>query len=413
MSTNVRAKFVFVVVICVPFGVAAPAQHSSQKLIDRKSLALDFRLLQQSRHFYLRFIAQELPRKIEVPREWLVPAKEQADEESDAFVSSFHYNPQVQSFLIGDGRIGLHLSSYEIQSGGSAQASAGRDIFLLFNPESLELTQGGLRRGVTKARVRDRGCFAAKSERYLIADIDGDGSADIGVVSEELRCIEKSDGWLVGPFYQDSPVVWYVLRASGWTPEPKFNGQMPIHYVELPLIGMACSPVDAAGCENGCSPGCNRSKWPREIHSVNARGVTAHFAGMMPANNLPPESGVSALWFTFEGDPADYGFSSMTKEPGDTYLDFANWSFDIFSPDGAYVLLLQDTYGPYHIVRTDKLRDYLSNGRKPDFVVIKVSGANEPARVYSNGHWISARAVEFNVSCCGSSETITYTLPKQ
>src|SRR6266403_5648587 len=145
MSTNIRAKLIFVAVICVPFGVVASAQHLSQDRIHRKHSTPEFKLLQQSRHFYLRFISHEIPRKVEIPRAWLVLRKEEEEEESDAFVSSFHYNPEVQSFPIGDGRIGLHFSSYEIQSGGSAQAAAGRDVFLIFKPASLELTQGGIR----------------------------------------------------------------------------------------------------------------------------------------------------------------------------------------------------------------------------------------------------------------------------
>jgi hypothetical protein len=369
-----------------------------------------FLLLKRSSGFGLRFTSNRVVNEVTIPREWLVPSQEEADEETDSFVSSFNYNRQVQSFPIGDGRIGLHFSSYEIQSGGSAQAAAGRDVFLILDPLSLRMTQGGIRRGITQARVRDRGCFAAKSERYLIADVDGDGSADVGIVAEELQCIGKSDGWLTGPFYKQSPVVWYLLRNTGWVAEARFDGRMPEHYVELPLVGMLCSPVEPAGCKNGCPPGCDRSKWPHEIHAASAHGVTAHFGGIVPTGNLPLQSGVSALWFTFEGDPENYGFASTTKEPGDAHLDFSDWNLDIFSPAGGFVLLLQDTYGPYHIVATDKLKDYLSNGRKPDYA-IAAPGANEPARIYRNGHWLSEGAVEFNVSCCGSSEAHIFTLP--
>ena len=328
--------------------------------------------------------------------------KEEADEESDAFVSSFNYDPQVQSFAIGDGRIGLHVSSYESGDEGSAMAAAGRDVFFIFNPKTLELHEGGIRRGITKARARDRGCFAAKSERYLIGDIDGDGLTDVGVVVGELQCIEKSDGWLAGPFYKPFPVVWYVLHQNLWARNSHYDGQMPAHHEELSLIGMACSMLDAAGCEYGCAPGCDRTKWPREVYSITARSVTAHFGGLMRPQGRLLQSGVSAVWFTFEGDPQNYGFASMTKEPGDAHLQFANWNLDIFSPDGVYVLLLQDECGPFHMVATSKLKAYLTAGAKPDYVVPESFAQNEAPHTYSGGHWVSEKSIEFTVSSRGS-----------
>ncbi len=236
---------------------------------------------------------------------------------------------------------------------------------------------------------------------------------DIGVVAEELQCIENATGFLTGPFYKQYPVDWYVLQKNAWKLASNFNGQMPEHCVELPMIGMACSPVDAVGCPNGCSPGCDRTKWPREIHVASARGVTAHFGGLMPTDDVPMQSGVTDLWFTFEGDPESYAFASMTKEPGDSDLSFVNWNLDIFSPDGAYILLLQDRLGPYHIVATDKLKDYLAGKRAANYVVTKKSGYDEQERIYQNGHWISTNEVQFTVSCCGSSETLTYRLPQK
>jgi|SRR5579859_926169 len=412
MDRRITAKLILLGALCVPAMVAARAGQLLQTQLKIKGSTPGFRLLQRSGHFSLRFASRGGTKEIVIPRAWLVPPKEEADEESDAFVSSFNYDPQVQSFAIGDGRIGLHVSSYESGDEGSAMAAAGRDVFLIFNPKTLELREGGVRRGITKTRVRDRGCFAAKSERYLIGDIDGDRSTDIGVVQEELQCIERSDGWMAGPFYKQFPIVWYVLQRNLWTPDPHHDGQIPTHYQELPLIGMACSMLDAAGCKYGCSPGCDRSRWPREIYKINARGVTAHFGGIVPPDSVPLQSGVSALWFTFEGDPQNYGFASMTKEPGDAHLAFNEWSLDIFSPDGAYVLLLQDEYGPYHIVATGKLKAYLTAGAKPDYVVPESYAQDEAPHTYSDGHWVSARSIEFTASCCGSTETLTYTLPE-
>ena len=130
----------------------------------------------------------------------------------------------------------------------------------------------------------------------------------------------------------------------------------------------------------------------------------------MPPQDRPIQSGVSALWFTFEGDPRAYGFASMTKDPGDADLEFADWNLNIFSPDGAYVLLLQDEHGPYHIVAIRKLKAYLTAGGKPDYVVPGNVAQNEAAQTYSDGHWISAQEVGYTASSNGVSKRPTFKL---
>jgi hypothetical protein len=69
--------------------------------------------------------------------------------------------------------------------------------------------------------------------------------------------------------------------------------------------------------------------------------------------------------------------------------------------------------GPYHVTATNKRKGYLTGEKKPDYVARKAIGQNEPARVHLDGHWISPREVQFTVSCCGTNETITYTLPEK
>lgn len=405
-------RWLFVLCVSLPpilLGFDAVSSQTSSSGPQNPTISTqEFKLLTRPVDFALQFVSKGKTKQVAIPRDWLVPPEDEEAEESGAYVSSFNYDSQVQSFPIGNGRIGLHLSSFDLTREGTSKAAAGRDVFLIFDPISLEIFQGGFRPGITKGRVRAEGCLSAAIEHYYVADVNGDGLTDIGVVSEELQCIEKSDGWMAGPFYKQHPVVWYLLRGTGWTLEPRFYGKFPEHYQEVPLIGIGRSPVDFVGC--GLSQSCDRARWPHEIHTATAHGVTAHFGGQEPIDKRPLQVGVSALWFTFEGDPRSYGFASMTKEPGDAKLYFSDWSLDIFSPDGAYVLLLQDHYGPYHVVATDKLKDYLAGERKPEYVVTKATGPNEPARVHNDGHWISTREIQFTVSCCGSSETITYAL---
>lgn len=190
----------------------------------------------------------------EIPRTWLAsPAELAADEQ--AYVSSSVFDEQVQSFPIGGGRLGVHLSSYEIQDSGSAQAAAGRDVFLVFEPSTRRLSPGGLDLGVTKSRVRLGGCFAATHHQFLLGDIDGDRRLDIGVVEERVACdlpeIEGPGDEARGaalrflPAWSIEPVEWHVQTGEGWRREPLFDGRLPAFaYRELPLLGLEMSPVD-------------------------------------------------------------------------------------------------------------------------------------------------------------------------
>jgi hypothetical protein len=185
-----------------------------------------FKLLTQSRGFILQFVSDGKTKQVAIPRDWLIPPQDEKDDES-YYVTSFHYDKGVSSFPIGNGRMGLHFSSYEIQAEGSAQAAAGRDVFLIFDPKTSAVSRGGIERGITKERIRSQGCFEASMEHYFLADVDGDGLTDIGVVKEELLCLPKQDAdgeAIVGPFYKKHQIVWYVFEENAWKLEPNFSG---------------------------------------------------------------------------------------------------------------------------------------------------------------------------------------------
>ena len=185
-------------------------------------------------------------------------------------MSSFQYGQQnVSSFPIGNGQIGLHLSSYATQHEGSAQAAAGRDVFLIFDPRSSGIFRGGIERGISKQRVRSQGCFSAAAEHYFLADINHDGLTNIGVIKEEIQCSERAHtnvDRVVGPFYNQHAVVWYVFKDNSWKLDPSVSGKFPDsdpktqQASELPLIGMEKTPVDFVGCTVWQS--CDKRKWP-------------------------------------------------------------------------------------------------------------------------------------------------------
>ena len=143
---------------------------------------------------------------------------------------------------------------------------------------------------------------------------------------------------------------------------------------------------------------------PDEQHGlvklVYSGAVAAYFYGE-ELELLPRSHGVRSLAFRFEGDGREYAFT-----PEGELFD-TDWSFDIFSPDGAYVVLLQDRYGPYHAVRTDHLKAYLRGERGPDHVVGR--RADPHASVHSAARWLPGNVLEYQVACCGETETLRWT----
>ena len=136
--------------------------------------------------------------------------------------------------------------------------------------------------------------------------------------------------------------------------------------------------------------------------------MTAHWSGERPEAGTPLEFGVKKLWFTFAGDKAVYEFKPVGE------LFFSDWKFDIFSPDGAYVLLLQDGFGPYHVIRTTRLKSYLQGKAKP-YRSVRANDypphAGHPAKVHSFVRWVSNHSFEFTGSCCGDELCYRYHIP--
>ena len=251
---------------CIALGASVCLAQSSMQGPAKPTFSTrQFTLISQPREFALQFMANGKRRQISVPRDWLVPPEQEKDEEGN-YVTSFQFDKEVSSFPIGNGQTGLHLSSYTIQKEGSAQATAGRDVFLIFDPKSSEVFRGGIDRGTTKERVRSQGCFSAKGEKYFLADVNGDGLIDIGVIKEDLECRQSKErqdvDLIVGPFYKQDSIAWYVFRGNAWKFEPSFSGKFPEHYRELPLMGIDVSPVDVVGCNIWRT--CDRTKWPTD-----------------------------------------------------------------------------------------------------------------------------------------------------
>jgi hypothetical protein len=156
----------------------------------------------------------------------------------------------------------------------------------------------------------------------------------------------------------------------------------------------ACSMVPLAVCT--AKPRISSAE-PRDgaLRTVTCGDVTAHFSGEPDENTHPPEFGIRRLVFEFARDPMRYTF-----QPRGT-LHFSDWSFEVFSPDCSHVALLQDRFGPYHVVPVSSLRSYLLSQAEPAHII---SVNTENAVVHCRSRWVLPRTLE--VRGCGESELV-------
>jgi len=79
-----------------------------------------------------------------------------------------------------------------------------------------------------------------------------------------------------------------------------------------------------------------------------------------------------------------------------------------------HVLLLKSRYGPYHVVRTDRLRAYL-RGAKPDHVLDGVKDPNgiTGTGVFRAGGWVSSDEIAYTWGCCDPPITTRFWLPRR
>lgn len=179
-----------------------------------------------------------------VPGEWLEPPEALAADEH-AYVTSLAWELEITSFPVGGGLVGLHLSSYAIQSEGSAGAAAGRDLFLALDPDSGRLRRG-LDLGESKGRVRLGGCVAAWFRRVRVGDVDCDRRLDLAVTDERISCEVPADGsGLARAILSLGPLRWHRWDGEAWTATPELDGALPCAGLRpLPLLGIVRSPID-------------------------------------------------------------------------------------------------------------------------------------------------------------------------
>ncbi len=205
-----------------------------------------YELIEDAAGYRLAGLAGAGREPLAVPRAWLEPAAALAEEEN-TYVSSLEWGRPVTAFALGDGRVGLHLSSYTIATEGSAMAAAGRDLFLIHDPATKRLLLG-LDLGETKGRVRVDGCFSAWYHRFQLGDVDCDGRLDLGVVEERIDCNDdenEEETPYVVPSVRIGELRWYVLGEDGWQERPGLAGRLACFGMRaFPPLGVSQSPVE-------------------------------------------------------------------------------------------------------------------------------------------------------------------------
>lgn len=235
------------------------------------------------------------------------------------------------------------------------------------------------------------------ADHWLVAAVYNDLSDTLATLDryDEAAKAMRSDIAIhekrLGPIHSRLGGMWLryagVLRKSGRTDEAA-RAEAHGHEVYAvaphgPPSAMPPPPVPAPA-----------------IKTVTSGAVTAHFGGEKPHEG-PLRFGIRGLWFTFAGDDRIYRF----KPEGELF--FSDWRFGIFSPDGKRVLLLQDRFGPYHVVRTARLKDYLGGHAQPDEIVGRKRKTGETAAVHEDGAWLSNTEIRYFTVCCGDrTETI-------
>ncbi len=154
-------------------------------------------------------------------------------------------------------------------------------------------------------------------------------------------------------------------------------------------------PTDSVG-EHALAGEQMDAEAPSEILAERTCGpFRILWKGSRPPEEFPPRYGTTTL----ELLGAD---GSTWVWPHASELFFSDWSYEPCSPDGRYVALLSDHYGPIHIVATENLGRYFA-GERPMAAVSGVTGPT--AHVHSELRWIDGHTLVYAI---GGSPAIDY-----
>lgn len=122
------------------------------------------------------------------------------------------------------------------------------------------------------------------------------------------------------------------------------------------------------------------------VHEIAVAGVRIRFWGNAVPDGVRSSFGVTRMDVVLEGGEV------LPFEPKGS-LYFSDWRFDVLSPDETHVLLLQDRYGPYHVVRVEALGEYLRGGEPAySFGYANPEGS---AWIHEGARWVDSETVTY------------------
>lgn len=140
------------------------------------------------------------------------------------------------------------------------------------------------------------------------------------------------------------------------------------------------TPEVASGENAVASPAPTEVAAPEKLSVLATRdfgGVKAVFLGEQLPEGLDARFGIREIRF-------EIGGKIQVFQPTGTLQD-SDWSFEIATAEGDWIVLPQDHYGPYHVIATARLGEYLG-GAAADHE------AHQQSQVENAGAWVHADA---------------------
>ncbi len=154
------------------------------------------------------------------------------------------FDTRINAVAVDRDHVLLHLQSYEIMGEGSAAGAIGREVFLVLSLPTRSLTRFHAEPPLSRGRNRGAGCWTAWDVSYRVADVNGDGVRDLGVIRRTLSCTPREDEAVSLQACRVDPVRWWVSSGMvDWTPQPAFDGLQPSGQLVLPSH-LTVQPVD-------------------------------------------------------------------------------------------------------------------------------------------------------------------------
>ena len=173
----------------------------------------------------------------------------------------------------------------------------------------------------------------------------------------------------------------------------------------LQALGCACKVPPAATTTAEEAREAGGALIPLASRTTPDGEVTAVWMGADPGVGVGPDSPIG-LWiheiqFHFGSEPASLRYP-MPYDPD-------SMTFEIFSPDGAYVALSQGRGVIFHIVPVASLRAYLTDPKTAPHEVVNGRRSDaDPEAFAHEPRWATDRIFEFEAACGNTPWQVTH-----